>query len=152
VPDRKQTIEHTRFALPQGNMSLPFVSVSLCRTFRPLPPPRRLSKTSSFGGFPELHTCRSAPRPTRRHLWRRSRVCQRARAQSRLSVDDSLDILNIESIADVAELRRAYYGRIRELHPDLNPDRDTTDEAAQVNEAYAVLLEVRVVVYIILYV
>lgn len=61
-----------------------------------------------------------------------------------LSVSDSLDILNLDSAAatDAAELRKAYYGRMREIHPDVNPELDTTQSAALVNAAYAALLKV----------
>lgn len=61
-----------------------------------------------------------------------------------LSVSDSLDILDLGSAAatDAGELRRAYYRRMREIHPDVNPDQDTTESAALVNAAYTALLKV----------
>lgn len=51
--------------------------------------------------------------------------------------------LQLDSIDDVGELKDAYRERMRALHPDVNSDRDTTAEAAQVNLAYEALAQVR---------
>lgn len=61
-----------------------------------------------------------------------------------LSVSDSLEILDLDStaVADPAAVRRAYYTRMREVHPDVNHEEDTTDTAALVNAAYTALLKV----------
>ena len=76
----------------------------------------------------------------------RSAPCRRrtaARAVKAVEVQRSLDLLQIVQVRGLVELKRAYYERIRELHPDVNQDRDTTDEAAAVNAAYDTLCEVR---------
>lgn len=57
-------------------------------------------------------------------------------------VQRSLDLLHIVQVRGLVELKQAYYERIRELHPDVNQDRDTTSEAAAVNAAYETLCEV----------
>lgn len=61
-----------------------------------------------------------------------------------ISVSDSLDILELDSATatDADELKKAYYKRMREIHPDVNPEQDTTESAALVNAAYAALLKV----------
>ena len=74
----------------------------------------------------------------------RATACGASRNIASLSVSDSLEILHLDSdaVADVAEVKRAYYSRMRDIHPDVNPDEDTTDTAALVNAAYAALLKV----------
>jgi len=49
------------------------------------------------------------------------------------------DILGASQDADVDQLRHAYYRAARRLHPDVNPDVDTTDEMRRLNRAWAVL-------------
>lgn len=68
---------------------------------------------------------------------RRSLVC---RAVTRVEVQRSLNILQVDGVAGLADLKEAYYGRMRALHPDVNLERDTTTEAAAVNAAYSTLL------------
>lgn len=75
---------------------------------------------------------------------RTSGRCYAGRTSSDISLEESLDILQLDSTAlDAAELRQAYYSRMRELHPDVNPGGETTEAAAQVNAAYTALLQVR---------
>eukprot|EP00892_Ulva_mutabilis_P003632 jgi/Ulvmu1/1640/UM114_0006.1 len=72
---------------------------------------------------------------------RSSCKCSAAKPSS-LSIADSMDILELEGgDIDAAELRQAYYNCMRTLHPDVNPERDTTELAALANAAYATLLE-----------
>lgn len=84
----------------------------------------------------------------RQHIGLRKpdRGCSRhpaAISSSDLSLEDSLAILELDNSAlDATELRQAYYSRMRQLHPDVNPGLETTEAAAQVNAAYATLLEV----------
>ena len=90
-----------------------------------------------------LHRTTRAPT-----LWtaQRGASCRRhtaAYAVKAVEVQRSLDLLQIVQVRGLVELKRAYYERIRELHPDVNQDRDTTDEAAAVNAAYDTLCEVR---------
>ena len=64
------------------------------------------------------------------------------RAIPQQDIQTYLAALEVEEITSAADLRAAYYDRIKDLHPDVNPDRDTTEEAAAVNNAYAALVEV----------
>jgi hypothetical protein len=96
-----------------------------------------------------LLSCWRTQRASQHHL-RKQRVpvslcATSSRSGTDLSVADSLRVLNLDaaSTTDAAELRRAYYSRMREIHPDVNPEMDTTETAAQVNAAYAALLKVR---------
>jgi hypothetical protein len=48
-------------------------------------------------------------------------------------------ILKLSPPADIKQLKLAYKIRAKELHPDLNHNRDTTQSFQQLNEAYAIL-------------
>lgn len=50
-----------------------------------------------------------------------------------------LEVLGISPPATIAQIKSAYRERSRELHPDRNPGRDTTDAMAGLNEAYRAL-------------
>lgn len=88
------------------------------------------------------HCFRLASGISSRH---RSAACKRqvaCRALRQQDVQEYLAALAVDEIGSAEELRAAYYERMRDLHPDVNPERDTTEEAAAVNEAYAALTEV----------
>ena len=75
----------------------------------------------------------------------RSAACKRragCRALRQQEVQTYLAALAVDEVSSAEDLRAAYYERMRALHPDVNPERDTTEEAAAVNEAYAALTEV----------
>ncbi len=55
------------------------------------------------------------------------------------SVATLYDLLDASPDATAEELRRAYHRAARLLHPDLNPDRDTSDAMRRLNDAWAVL-------------
>jgi hypothetical protein len=57
-------------------------------------------------------------------------------------VQRSLELLQVSEVTGLVDLKQAYHERIRQLHPDVNRARDTTDEAAAVNAAYATLCQV----------
>jgi hypothetical protein len=54
-------------------------------------------------------------------------------------------ILAIDATATTDEIRNAYRRRVREVHPDLNPDRTAwaTEQIQLINEAYGVLSDAR---------
>ncbi len=57
---------------------------------------------------------------------------------------DPFEVLNLSadpSSLDEKILRAAYLERSKLLHPDVNPDRDTTEQMAQINEAYDIVKE-----------
>lgn len=64
------------------------------------------------------------------------------RAASGRDVQACLDLLQIDDISGAEDLKTAYYARMRDLHPDVNPGRDTTADAAAVNDAYETLTQV----------
>lgn len=49
-------------------------------------------------------------------------------------------LLRVERGSSRREVRAAYIELIKDLHPDLNPDQDTTQAAAQLNAAYELVL------------
>jgi|SRR5215469_15961547 len=51
------------------------------------------------------------------------------------------DTLGVPKDADKKTIKRAYRKKSRQLHPDVNPDRNTHDEMAAVNDAYALLTD-----------
>ena len=70
--------------------------------------------------------------------------CCRAQAQRpSVSTEAAHALLGIPPGSTKAEIRAAYIEQIKELHPDVNPARDTTGPAADLNAAYSHLLEVR---------
>ncbi|KAK9824309.1 hypothetical protein WJX72_009351 [[Myrmecia] bisecta] len=52
---------------------------------------------------------------------------------------DPYRVLEVSRDASPRELRQAYIQRIKQLHPDVNRDKDTTVEASQLNAAYAMV-------------
>lgn len=50
---------------------------------------------------------------------------------------DYYSLLGVHQTASVAAIRRAYRKKVMELHPDRNPDRDTTSAFQQLQTAYA---------------
>ena len=55
---------------------------------------------------------------------------------------DPHKVLGVRRGSSRAEVRAAYLARIKEQHPDLNPGRETTSDAAALNVAYADLVGV----------
>ncbi len=49
------------------------------------------------------------------------------------------DVLGVALSASPEEIRKAYYHKIKETHPDLSSDERSHEKAQQINEAYAVL-------------
>lgn len=58
-------------------------------------------------------------------------------------IQQSLSVLKVQQLSSLVELRQAYYERIRDAHPDVNMEADTTAAASEINAAYAILREVR---------
>ncbi|CAG9463364.1 unnamed protein product [Pedinophyceae sp. YPF-701] len=84
--------------------------------------------------------CTSCPLPHAKRLRPcAARARWRCRAGPGGSRDDPFDVLGIARGSTPEEIRAAYRVLMKELHPDLNPDRDTTEMAARVNDAYEVL-------------
>jgi hypothetical protein len=54
---------------------------------------------------------------------------------------DAHAVLQVARGSSRAEVRAAYLALIKALHPDVNPDSDTTADAATLNAAYAELME-----------
>jgi hypothetical protein len=57
--------------------------------------------------------------------------------------EDFHAILGVSPHATPAEIKAAYRARAKSLHPDLNPDADTTAEFLRVKRAYAALVSAR---------
>ncbi|EIE23375.1 hypothetical protein COCSUDRAFT_62912 [Coccomyxa subellipsoidea C-169] len=74
-------------------------------------------------------------------IGRSRRTRQKAVPALALSKGEAYRLLGADQGCSRAELRAAYMIRIRQLHPDVNPLRDTTEEATALNEAYALLQE-----------
>ncbi|BDA47221.1 hypothetical protein COCOBI_10-0660 [Coccomyxa sp. Obi] len=75
----------------------------------------------------------------------RIRSCRSRRtavAVQALTSSEAYRLLGAEQGCSKTELRTAYLLRIRQLHPDVNPLKNTTEDAAAVNEAYALLQQV----------
>ena len=49
--------------------------------------------------------------------------------------------LGVDSAATQAEVKRAYRERVKEFHPDRNPDIQAREEMVRINAAYEVLGE-----------
>lgn len=54
---------------------------------------------------------------------------------------DFYKILGISRGADAAEIKKGYRTKAKLLHPDANPDKDTTEQFQEVNRAYEVLTD-----------
>jgi DnaJ domain len=78
---------------------------------------------------------RNQPLPTspapRRHQWK---------PPAALQSKDPYKVLQVTRDSSLAEIKAAYYQKIKLLHPDLN-ENDTTEEAVVLNIAYAALLQ-----------
>ena len=56
---------------------------------------------------------------------------------------DFYKILGVRSNATLAEIKRAYREKVKQLHPDLSGDPTLRDEFNEVVQAYRVLSDVR---------
>lgn len=65
----------------------------------------------------------------------------KAFALSRLQQEDPYRILQVEKGSSRTEIRSAYIKQIKELHPDINQEEDTTAAAARLNAAYELILK-----------
>ena len=54
-----------------------------------------------------------------------------------------LQVLGCPRSASRTAIRAAYLDRMKLLHPDMNPDEDTTAQAVAINAAYLTLTEAR---------
>jgi len=59
--------------------------------------------------------------------------------RARMSIPEAEKILGVRPGASPEEIKAAHKKKVMELHPDLNRDRDTTEEMAQANAAKDVL-------------
>lgn len=57
------------------------------------------------------------------------------------NVDEAYKALGIPLGSRKRDIKAAYYELMKQLHPDVNPDKDTTFEAAKLNLAYQYLLD-----------
>ncbi len=72
---------------------------------------------------------RPAPGRVRQRMW-----------VSATQVQDPWRLLRVERGSSRAEVRAAYIERIKLLHPDVNQNTDTTQDAAALNAAYEAIL------------
>ena len=49
------------------------------------------------------------------------------------------DILGIKKNASKEEIKKAYRNKAKKLHPDRNPDKDTSNEMSKISRAYEIL-------------
>ena len=86
-------------------------------------------------GLPCLHKQRQQVPTTIAHR-------SRCRPPSALQSKDPYKVLQITPGSSLADIKAAYYQKIKLLHPDVN-ENDTTEEAVHLNIAYATLLQGR---------
>jgi len=56
-------------------------------------------------------------------------------------IDQARKFLKLPERVTRIEILEAYRRRCRDLHPDRNPDIDTSEEMAKLNSAYSILME-----------
>ena len=67
----------------------------------------------------------------------RSRRCCSLKA----SPSDPYKVLKISPGSSLTDIKAAYYQQMKKLHPDVNAERDTTEDAVELNIAYTALLQ-----------
>ena len=72
---------------------------------------------------------------------KRRRLVVAAQSSTVNSSSDPYKVLNVPRGSSFTEIRASYYKKIKLLHPDVNPDKDTTDQAVALNAAYTVLFQ-----------
>lgn len=90
----------------------------------------------------------TAPLASRRASWLPRRepilhVRRRTAAPAKAnkgSSEDPYTILNVSPRSTAAEIKASYRQLMKQLHPDLNPDEDTTELATRLNAAYGQLV------------
>lgn len=66
----------------------------------------------------------------------------RLHARKHASDADAFRELELPSSSSLLEVKQAYLRKMKQVHPDVNPDGDTTAAAARVTCAYSHLMEV----------
>ena len=61
------------------------------------------------------------------------------RASSILSAKDYYSILGVDRNASEADLKKAYFKKAKEFHPDVNKAEGAKEKFSEINEAYEVL-------------
>ena len=56
-----------------------------------------------------------------------------------LNAKDYYDILGVPRSASAADLKKAYFKKAKEFHPDVNKSEGAKEKFASINEAYEVL-------------
>ncbi len=64
---------------------------------------------------------------------------EEAEATLKADPDTPLGILCSGEHATWSEIKKAYRAKAREFHPDMNKDRDTTEQMKRINAAYVIL-------------
>lgn len=64
-----------------------------------------------------------------------------AEYQSTDTQDDYYSLLGVAPNADVTQIKRAYRGLMREYHPDMSQDEDSTEFAIFLNDVYETLID-----------
>lgn len=58
-----------------------------------------------------------------------------------MDIKKALEILEISSLTDISDVKKAFHQKAHELHPDKNPSQDTSDKFRAAMEAYQYCLQ-----------